>query len=63
MSETGTTEVEERLFKAEQVAQQWGIGRSKVYELLRTGQLRSIRIGGSRRIPASAMREFLDAAS
>jgi excisionase family DNA binding protein len=32
-----------------------GIGRSKVYELLQTGQLRSVRIGTCRRIPADAL--------
>ena len=35
------------------------IGRSKVYDLLRSEELSSIRIGGSRRIPVSALHEFV----
>lgn len=37
-------------FTVEQVAEMLHIGRDKVYYLLRTGQLRSIKIGKSRRI-------------
>ena len=32
-----------------------GIGRTKLYDLLRSGQLASVRLGGSRRIPRSAV--------
>lgn len=35
------------------------IGRSKVYELIGTGELASVRIGASRRIPADALVEFV----
>jgi excisionase family DNA binding protein len=38
-----------------------GIGRSKVYELLQTGQLRSVRIGTCRRIPADALQTLVAA--
>jgi excisionase family DNA binding protein len=37
-----------------------GIGRSKVYELMQTGQLQSVHIGACRRIPADALTAFLD---
>ena len=40
-----------------------GIGRSKLYELLREGRLRSIRIGTCRRVPSAALDEFVVAAS
>jgi len=36
------------------------IGRDKVYYLLRTGQLRSIKIGKSRRITDRQLAEFID---
>lgn len=36
-----------------------GIGRSKVYELLQSGQLASVRIGTCRRVPASAVHSFI----
>ncbi len=35
-----------------------GIGRSKVYELLQSGQLPSVHIGRCRRIPADAIHSF-----
>jgi len=35
------------------------IGRDKVYYLLRTRQLRSIKIGKSRRITAQQLAEFI----
>lgn len=35
------------------------IGRSKVYELIGTGELASVRIGTSRRVPADALVEFV----
>lgn len=37
-----------------------GIGRSKIYELMQTGQLQSVHIGSCRRIPADALSTFLD---
>jgi len=37
------------------------VGRSKVYELMRAGSLRSVKIGGSRRISATALAEFVAA--
>ena len=36
------------------------IGRDKVYYLLRTGQLRSIKIGKSSRITDRQLAEFID---
>ncbi|MGD0944595.1 MAG: helix-turn-helix domain-containing protein [Acidimicrobiales bacterium] len=48
------------LLTPEEVAQVLAIGRSKVYDLLRSEEVSSIRIGGSRRIPVSALHEFVD---
>lgn len=50
---------EERLYRAETVAKRLDVGRSKVYDLIHSGELRSVKIGGSRRIPETAVREFL----
>ena len=36
-----------------------GIGRSKVYELMRSGDLPSVRIGACRRIPTEGLTRFL----
>ena len=49
------------LVRVEEAARLLGLGRSKVYELVGSGELRSVAIGRSRRIPASAIREWLDA--
>jgi excisionase family DNA binding protein len=36
-----------------------GIGRSKTYQLLQSGQLQSVHIGSCRRIPLEAVHNFL----
>ena len=36
-----------------------GISRSKIYELLASGELPSIRIGGSIRLPVLALKEWI----
>ena len=40
-----------------------GIGRSNGYALVRSGQVRSVRIGHQFRIPREAIQEFLEGAS
>ena len=47
------------LLRPEQVARVLNIGRSKVFELIRTGQLSSVKAGGSRRVSATAVREYV----
>ena len=37
------------------------VGRSKVYDLMRVGELRSVKIGGSRRISVNALTEYVAA--
>ena len=46
-------------FTVEQVADMLHVGRNKVYYLLRTGQLRSIKIGKLRRITEEHIAEFI----
>ncbi|XVQ10047.1 helix-turn-helix domain-containing protein [Spirillospora sp. CA-255316] len=48
-------------YTVEQVAEILQIGRDKVYFLLRTGQLRSIKIGKLRRITDQHVAEFITA--
>jgi excisionase family DNA binding protein len=36
------------------------LGRTKVFELMATGHLPSVRIGSSRRIPVSALERFVE---
>ena len=47
------------LLRPLEVAHTLGIGRSKAYELIGSGTLPSIRIGGSVRVPADALREWV----
>jgi excisionase family DNA binding protein len=46
-------------FTVEQVADMLHVGRDQVYYLLRTGQLRSIKIGKLRRITEEHLAEFI----
>jgi excisionase family DNA binding protein len=48
------------LLTPEQAALSLAICRTKVYELIATGQLDSVRIGSSRRIPVAALEEFVE---
>jgi len=50
---------EKLLLRPEEVAELLSIGRSKVYELIGTGQLASVRIGACRRVPVSDLVEFV----
>ncbi len=46
-------------YTVEQVAEILHVGRDKVYYLIRTGQLRSIKIGKLRRITNEHLAEFV----
>ena len=46
-------------YTVEQVAEMLHVGRDKLYYLLRAGQLRSIKIGNSRRITNKHLAEFI----
>lgn len=48
------------LLTPEQTATALSICRTKVYELLRTGQLESVQIGSSRRIPVAALDDYVE---
>jgi excisionase family DNA binding protein len=47
------------LVRPEDAARMLGIGRTKVYELMRSGDLCSVRVGGLRRVPVAALDEFV----
>jgi excisionase family DNA binding protein len=46
-------------YTVEQAAEIPEVGRDKIYQLLRTGQLRSIKIGSSRRITSQDIAQFV----
>jgi excisionase family DNA binding protein len=47
------------LVRPEDAAVILGIGRTKVYELMRSRALRSVKVGGLRRIPETALADFV----
>ena len=53
--------MEKLLLSPAEAAAHLSIGRSKVYELMRLGELRSVKIGASRRIPQAALADFMSA--
>ena len=52
-------DAETLLFKPEQGALVLGIGRSKIFELMATGEIPSVRIGRSRRISRQALEDYV----
>ncbi|RKT84854.1 DNA binding domain-containing protein, excisionase family [Saccharopolyspora antimicrobica] len=43
------------LLTVEEAAQQLGIGRTKAYELVKSGEIESVQIGRLRRVPRAAI--------
>jgi excisionase family DNA binding protein len=57
----GTTPVVEKLLRVEDVARDvLRIGRTRVYQMIASGELRSVAVGRSRRIPESALQDYID---
>jgi excisionase family DNA binding protein len=50
-----------RLLRVDEAARLLGIGRSLAYDLIRTGRLRSIKIGSRRLVPLAAIDEAISA--
>lgn len=53
--------IEKYLFTVDEAAAQLGLGRSKTYQLIMSGDLSSIHIGTRRLIPASAISAYIEA--
>ena len=47
------------LFTTEEVARLLGIGKCRVYDLIRHRELRSVKVGASRRISARALSDYV----
>ena len=54
--------VEERklLYRPGEAAESLGLSRARVYQLIASGQLRSIKLGASRRIAAADLAAFVE---
>jgi excisionase family DNA binding protein len=58
-AEVGRQAAEVRLYKVSEVVQILGLSRGRVYELLRSGRLRSVYEGRSRRVSTWAIAEYV----
>ena len=59
MTSAGLVAEQARLLPVEAVMAQLGVGRSTVFELFSSRQLRSVKIGRRRLVPQSAVDEFI----
>jgi excisionase family DNA binding protein len=48
-------------YRVEEAAEALRVSRSVVYELIRSGRLRTVKVGARRLVPVSALSECLDA--
>jgi excisionase family DNA binding protein len=55
----GETRVERVLLRPEEAAKALGVSRTTVFELMRSGALRSVKIGAARRVSATALADYV----
>jgi excisionase family DNA binding protein len=55
-----SAEVQVELLRAEEVAQVLGVGRSKVFEMIRSHELPMIRMGRCVRVPRTAVLAWIE---
>ena len=53
------SQLEKLLYGVSEAAEMTGIGRSKLYEELTAGRLRSVKVGTRRLIPRESLEEFV----
>ncbi|MDQ2874243.1 MAG: helix-turn-helix domain-containing protein [Actinomycetota bacterium] len=51
--------MEKLLYRPKEAASALGIGRDKLYDLMRSGRLQSVKDGGARFITADALRAYI----
>ena len=52
-------EIPPLLLSTDEVGRMLGVSRAKVYDLLRFGDLRSVKVGAHRRVSAKALAEYV----
>ena len=55
----GISLVRRKLYRVEEVAEVLNVGRTKVFDLIRSGQLASVKVGGSRRVTEQAIDDYI----
>ena len=53
--------VERTLLRPREAAESAGVSRSKMYDLIKSGEVPSVRLGGHLRVPLEALRELAGA--
>lgn len=48
------------LISVPEAARLLGLGRTKLYELIATGEIEVVRIGRAARVPVASLRDFVD---
>lgn len=59
--DSSTNQPPQLVIRAEEAARMLGIGRTKVYALIATGEIPTIRLGRSVRIPVEGLRAWIAA--
>jgi excisionase family DNA binding protein len=57
---TKPPDVDKLLYTPVEAAHAFGVSRSTIYVLIANGDVQSVRIGNSRRIPAAALRRYVE---
>jgi excisionase family DNA binding protein len=55
----GISPVRRKLYRVEEVAEVLNVGRTKVFDLIRSGHLASVKVGGSRRVTEQAIDDYI----
>ncbi|MFD0773964.1 helix-turn-helix domain-containing protein [Streptomonospora algeriensis] len=60
MTQTATTATPEKsLYYLDEAMHKLSLGRSQLYEEMKAGRLRFVKVGRARRIPAAAIEDFV----
>lgn len=62
ITELDELRTERRWLRVEEAAHLLGVSRSKTYDLISRGDLRSVQLDGSRRVPARCLADYMDEA-
>ena len=53
--------MEKILLKVHEAGEMLGLGRSKIYEMIAAGEIKTIRVGRAVRVPVASLREWAQA--
>jgi excisionase family DNA binding protein len=59
-SSTSLLQSEPLLLSPEEAASALGVSRSRIFDLIREGELQSVKLGRTRRVPRAALNDLVD---